>query len=65
MLFYIINNSNSLVLSTESHPFTLHYTMFMPTLQSQATDEQQEKWLPLGLMRAIVGTYAQTELGHG
>lgn len=27
--------------------------------------EQQAKWLPLALSYQIIGTYAQTELGHG
>ena len=43
----------------------LHTSMFMPTIQGQATDEQRAKWLPLAKEYRIVGTYAQTELGHG
>jgi acyl-CoA oxidase len=39
--------------------------MFLPTLRNQMSDEQQEKWLPMAMMCAINGTYAQTELGHG
>ncbi len=39
--------------------------MFLPTLQGQASDEQRDKWLPLAFGNVIVGTYAQTELGHG
>jgi hypothetical protein len=39
--------------------------MFMPTILSQADPEQQAKWLPLCLGLQIIGTYAQTELGHG
>uniref|UniRef100_A0A8B9T5M8 Acyl-coenzyme A oxidase n=1 Tax=Anas platyrhynchos TaxID=8839 RepID=A0A8B9T5M8_ANAPL len=41
-------------------PFGLHFSMFQTTIQSQATDAQKKKWLPL-----IIGTYAQTEMGHG
>uniref|UniRef100_A0A670IFA0 Acyl-coenzyme A oxidase n=1 Tax=Podarcis muralis TaxID=64176 RepID=A0A670IFA0_PODMU len=41
-------------------PLGLHYSMFTPTLENQCTVAQREKWLPL-----IIGTYAQTEMGHG
>lgn len=37
----------------------------MPTIMSQADPEQQGKWLPPCLNLQIIGTYAQTELGHG
>ena len=30
-----------------------------------ASDEQKEKWLTLAMQYKILGTYAQTELGHG
>ncbi|KAJ2441048.1 hypothetical protein GGF42_007425, partial [Coemansia sp. RSA 2424] len=46
-------------------PFGLHRTMFIPTLQSQATAEQQELFLKPALNYEILGCYAQTELGHG
>ena len=39
--------------------------MFIPSLMSQATQEQQAKWLPMAQKLEIIGTYAQTELGHG
>ncbi|KAI4894851.1 hypothetical protein NFI96_018297, partial [Prochilodus magdalenae] len=45
--------------------FGLHYTMFLPTLYSQCTPEQRKKWLPLAENFKAIGTYAQTELGHG
>ena len=32
---------------------------------SQADDEQQQYWLPLAQTLKVIGTYAQTELGHG
>ena len=32
---------------------------------SQASPEQQAKWLPMAQKLEIIGTYAQTELGHG
>ncbi|EFN54271.1 hypothetical protein CHLNCDRAFT_36152 [Chlorella variabilis] len=43
----------------------LHIGMFIPTLLSQGTPEQQAKWLPMSNRLQIIGTYAQTELGHG
>jgi len=43
----------------------LHIGMFIPSILSQGTMEQQEKWLPACYNLDIIGTYAQTELGHG
>ncbi|KAF7810081.1 peroxisomal acyl-coenzyme A oxidase 1-like [Senna tora] len=43
----------------------LHWGMFVPAIQGQGTDEQQQKWLPLAHKMQIIGCYAQTELGHG
>jgi len=39
--------------------------MFVPGIERLATEEQKAKWLPLALSYRIVGTYAQTEMGHG
>lgn len=39
--------------------------MFMPAIVGQATDEQQKELLPKCNSLQIIGTYAQTELGHG
>jgi hypothetical protein len=39
--------------------------MFIPTILSQGSPEQQAKWMPLCMSLQIIGTYAQTELGHG
>ncbi|XP_015269969.1 PREDICTED: peroxisomal acyl-coenzyme A oxidase 1 isoform X1 [Gekko japonicus] len=52
-------------MGTYSAPIDLHYSMFTPTLQNQCTVAQQEKWLPLARGFQIIGTYAQTEMGHG
>lgn len=49
----------------ENSPIGLHDTMFLPTLRKQASEEQKEKFLPLAENMTIIGTYAQTELGHG
>lgn len=45
--------------------FGLHTGMFMHTLETMASEEQQNKFLPLARSFRIIGTYAQTELGHG
>lgn len=45
--------------------FSLHYLMFLPVLQSQASPEQLAEWMPRALSGTIIGTYAQTEMGHG
>lgn len=45
--------------------FELHIGMFIPSILSQGTPEQQAKWMPLCMNLNIIGTYAQTELGHG
>uniref|UniRef100_K3WDE7 Acyl-coenzyme A oxidase n=1 Tax=Globisporangium ultimum (strain ATCC 200006 / CBS 805.95 / DAOM BR144) TaxID=431595 RepID=K3WDE7_GLOUD len=46
-------------------PADVHRAMFVPTLENQADEEQQAKWLPLAKSYKILGAYAQTELGHG
>ncbi|KAL3888960.1 hypothetical protein ACJMK2_001319 [Sinanodonta woodiana] len=51
--------------SQESNPLGLHVVMFIPTIEKQGTKEQVNKWIPLAKSYKIIGTYAQTELGHG
>ncbi|PRQ44619.1 putative acyl-CoA oxidase [Rosa chinensis] len=43
----------------------IHWSIFVPAIKGSATEEQQQKWLPLANNMQIIGTYAQTELGHG
>lgn len=43
----------------------IHEAMFLPTIRLQASAEQQTLWLPAIQSRAILGTYCQTEIGHG
>ncbi|KAM1521698.1 hypothetical protein ACFX13_012074 [Malus domestica] len=43
----------------------IHWGMFVPAIKGSGTEEQQNKWLPLATTMRIIGTYAQTELGHG
>ena len=49
----------------ENPPIGLHTSMFMPTLRNQASEEQKAKWLNRSQNYEIIGTYAQTEMGHG
>jgi alkylation response protein AidB-like acyl-CoA dehydrogenase len=39
--------------------------MFIPALNKLCTDEQKRQWIPQAKAFKIIGTYAQTELGHG
>ncbi len=39
--------------------------MWIPALMGQADEQQQQKWLPPSQRLELIGTYAQTELGHG
>ncbi|CAJ0595672.1 unnamed protein product [Cylicocyclus nassatus] len=55
----------SLIMGRDLHPLSLHFVMFIPTIQGQANDDQIDEWLSLAITRGIIGTYAQTELGHG
>lgn len=48
-----------------SGPFWDHYVPFWTALQGQASDEQLAEWGVRAAKLQIIGTYAQTELGHG
>ncbi|KAM9326328.1 peroxisomal acyl-coenzyme A oxidase 2 [Gastrophryne carolinensis] len=41
------------------------HRVFLKSLGALGTDEQIAKWMPLAKSYRIIGTYAQTELGHG
>ncbi|XP_045456830.1 probable peroxisomal acyl-coenzyme A oxidase 1 [Melitaea cinxia] len=57
-------NLGTAILSDGS-PLLLHYVMFIPTVMGQGTVEQQAYWVGRAFNLDIIGTYAQTELGHG
>lgn len=48
-----------------SNPFGIHNAAFIPMIRTQATEEQQGWWLEKAYNHEIIGTYAQTEMGHG
>ncbi|XP_055840110.1 probable peroxisomal acyl-coenzyme A oxidase 1 [Episyrphus balteatus] len=52
-------------IAPQGNPFLLQNHMFIPTIKSQGTPEQIQKWVPKAESYEIIGTYAQTELGHG
>ncbi|XP_059613153.1 probable peroxisomal acyl-coenzyme A oxidase 1 [Phlebotomus argentipes] len=52
-------------ITPDGNPFALHYVMFLPTLMGQGTPDQQAEWMGRAWSCHIIGTYAQTELGHG
>ncbi|XP_077990374.1 peroxisomal acyl-coenzyme A oxidase 1-like [Glandiceps talaboti] len=56
---------NSLIRNRHGNAFGLHHLMFIPTITGQGTEEQKRKWLPLAERNEIIGTYVQTEMGHG
>ena len=39
--------------------------MFIPALERLSTPEQAAKWVPQAYRLHMLGTYCQTELGHG
>ncbi|XP_063700828.1 probable peroxisomal acyl-coenzyme A oxidase 1 [Culicoides brevitarsis] len=49
----------------EGNPLSVHYVMFLPALMGHGTTMQQAEWMSKAWTCQIVGTYAQTELGHG
>lgn len=52
-------------LMQDGNPLMLHTGMFYDAIVGHGNKEQREKWLPLAEKADIIGTYAQTEMGHG
>ncbi|XP_073462237.1 peroxisomal acyl-coenzyme A oxidase 1 isoform X2 [Aquarana catesbeiana] len=52
-------------LGSKTDPLSLHFSMFTNMVAKQSDDTQRKKWLPLVKSMQAIGTYAQTELGHG
>ncbi|XP_013380838.1 peroxisomal acyl-coenzyme A oxidase 1 isoform X2 [Lingula anatina] len=49
----------------DEHALGVHEVMFIPCIERLGTAAQRAKWLPRAHTLEIIGTYAQTELGHG
>ncbi|XP_033647696.1 peroxisomal acyl-coenzyme A oxidase 1-like [Asterias rubens] len=45
--------------------FGIHDLMFVTFIENQGTEEQKARWLDEARNMRMLGTYAQTELGHG
>ncbi|KAF2641161.1 acyl-CoA oxidase [Massarina eburnea CBS 473.64] len=50
---------------SNASPFGLVTLLFEPAIELNGTEEQKAKWLPLSKAGEILGSYCQTELGHG
>lgn len=61
----ILGGSIGSAIIKEGNPMGVHFVMFLPTIMGQGTPEQQFEWLSRAWSCNIIGTYAQTELGHG
>ena len=62
---FLFSRLSRAVFPNESNPGALQTAMFLPTLNNHLTKEQGEKWLLKAENYQIMGTYAQTEMGHG
>ena len=60
-----MNGSADLNVTSSGHPFAIHVVLFMHAIKSQGTAEQYEMFGRRAENFEIIGTYAQTELGHG
>lgn len=61
----LIGSGLGVALTKDGNPLALHFVMFMPAIMGQGTVEQQGEWIGRAWSGEIIGTYAQTELGHG
>jgi acyl-CoA oxidase len=46
-------------------PIGLNALLFVPAIELCGSAKQKAHWLPLARQGKVIGTYAQTELGHG
>jgi acyl-CoA oxidase len=46
-------------------PLTVHWQMFRLAVEKLASDEQNAKWMPIIKKLGMIGSYVQTEMGHG
>lgn len=52
-------------ITPSGNPFGLHFGMFVNMIEGQGTEEQKAEWVEKSKNLEVIGTYAQTELGHG
>ncbi|XP_068215549.1 peroxisomal acyl-coenzyme A oxidase 1-like, partial [Palaemon carinicauda] len=49
----------------DGDPLWIHYNVFLPAVAGQGDAEQRKEWIGRIEKGEVLGTYAQTELGHG
>jgi len=54
----------SALFPNETAAVGIHH-VFLPAIEAQCSDEQKTMWLKRARNCEIIGTYAQTEIGHG
>ncbi|CAK9795593.1 Probable peroxisomal acyl-coenzyme A oxidase 1 [Anthophora plagiata] len=62
---HVLGASLGSAIFEDGNPLVVHYAMFLPSIMGQGTIKQQAYWLSRSWSGNIIGTYAQTELGHG
>lgn len=61
----LMGSGVGVAITKDGNPLALHFIMFLPAIMGQGTVEQQAQWMSRAWSGEIIGTYAQTELGHG
>ncbi|XP_069192440.1 LOW QUALITY PROTEIN: acyl-coenzyme A oxidase 1 [Procambarus clarkii] len=61
----LMGSGLGVALTKDGNPLALHFVMFLPAILGQGTVDQQGEWMTRAWAGQIIGTYAQTELGHG
>jgi acyl-CoA oxidase len=61
----VFHNINHLGVPGNSNPFGLTRFLFVNAINLQGTTAQIAQWVPLAMTGKIIGSYTQTELGHG
>jgi len=55
----------SALFPNEAVAVRIHCNVFIPTIETQCSEEQKTVWLKKAHNYEIIGAYAQTEIGHG
>ena len=63
--FNILDLLNMLPCMMGTWPFSAHSAMFVIQLQVLGSKEQADYWVPKAKSLKVIGSYSQTELGHG
>ncbi|XP_076759587.1 acyl-coenzyme A oxidase 1 [Xylocopa sonorina] len=62
---HIVGARLSTAILKQGSPLLVHFAMFLPSIMGQGSAEQQAYWITRSWSGNVIGTYAQTELGHG